>query len=64
MKNPPRPRRDKRLKPCPFCGKQPVLVHIGNYSVTCDSQECTVAPGTADGFDTAKAAIEAWNTRV
>ena len=62
-KNPPRPRRDKRLMPCPWCGKQPVLTHCGNYAVMCDDDKYPVAPETADGFKTAKEAIAAWNAR-
>ena len=57
------PVRDKRLKPCPFCGEQPVIENHGQYSVVCDSEKCTVAPMTADGYRTKLAAIKAWNTR-
>jgi len=48
----------EHLKPCPFCGCQPELLHFsGRHHVRCSSLAC--------GFpwDNADKAIAAWNTR-
>ena len=55
-----------KLKPCPFCGSQPVLCHWhekwrgDQYEVECRNVECPVF----DCHDEADEAAEAWNTRV
>lgn len=58
------------MKPCPFCGKQPLL--MGGYQelsyaffpywVQCgnDPEKCNEFPVT-DSFRTKEEAIEAWN---
>lgn len=53
---------DANLKPCPFCGKEPVLIQRSEwYAVACNSVTCMVLPQTDDGNKIA--VTEAWNTR-
>ena len=50
----------KRIKPCPYCGADPIITLIGGYfKVRCINPEC---PGRQKWVDK-KLAIEAWNTR-
>ena len=52
------------LKPCPFCGRSPmVIVEDGCHYVAC---ECgaMMLDGLSQMFDTAAEAIEAWNRRL
>ena len=69
---------NKRMEPCPFCGRMPSLIKTthqylsgvserGNdseigYSVQCDEYACLYNPGTAE-YDTADLAIKCWNWR-
>lgn len=57
-------RRDKRLKPCPFCGENPYLYDEGDgcYSVTCQNFKCGTMPYT-DILKGKCNAIKAWNRR-
>lgn len=66
-------------KPCPFCGKSPIIVHFDNDKYTVECMECKVIMGIRlyggvdletnldEGlrlfFDTKDEAIMSWNTR-
>ena len=56
------------LKPCPWCGRAPILKHekVGGdnfWSVECkNNDECPVNLVTRD-FDSEEEAIETWNKR-
>ncbi len=51
------------LKPCPFCGTQPVLLcGFDGPRVSCENKKCVIAPAT-DNFSDDAEAIAAWNTR-
>ena len=57
------------LKPCPFCGGEPVIGVYGDYfKISCLEWLCPcnpVLPDTPGSFFKSKAeAIEAWNRRV
>ena len=53
-----------KLKPCPFCGKQPYIKHLFDdvIWVECRNSDCQVIPTTRHK-KTKKEAIEAWNRR-
>ena len=52
-----------KIKPCPFCGRDPILYkHRLGWYIQCYSKRCGVAPSTSY-FVTKKTVIEAWNTR-
>lgn len=61
----------RELKPCPFCGKQPLIVcpdnSYGSAMITCgDDNECPVdltAWGDLQTGETLDDAVKAWNTR-
>ena len=51
------------LKPCPFCGVQPIIVHeFGFTLVKCNNFECWIVPSTSHYTDK-ETAFEAWNRR-
>lgn len=51
------------LKPCPFCGTEPIIVRIeGQSAVRCENISCTVDPATM-WSDGELEVIEHWNTR-
>lgn len=57
-----------RLKPCPFCGKQPKFYSESRFSggqryfmVNCVDKKCLIGPMT--GWDSEDAVIAAWNRR-
>ena len=52
------------LKPCPFCGMEPVLSHdyFGRYDVRCLNTGCEIMPSTRV-YDKAKDAAASWNRR-
>jgi len=57
----------EKLKPCPFCGKDPVLEPAswpgsGDYIVKCDNWKCNVMTSTY--AYPKKKVIEIWNSRV
>ena len=63
------------FKPCPFCGKEPVLQKdrrypqatlypVDAYSVICNTFSCPIYRADNTWFTTAETAIEKWNTRV
>ena len=54
------------LKPCPWCGKQPIIQRKNNqrkYRVICSYLDCLVFPATNWKNDTAEDAIRVWNRR-
>ena len=55
-----------KIKPCPWCGKEPGLETIGTtvikYFYCCNNIKCPVAPSTASYKDK-KSAKRAWNKR-
>lgn len=71
--NPPNPTASvvTELKPCPFCGKPPLIVcpdnSYGSAMITCgDANECPVdltAWGDLATGETIEDAVRAWNTR-
>lgn len=51
------------LKPCPWCGQEPVITKIeGQTSVRCESQHCNILP-TSMWSDGELEVFEQWNTR-
>lgn len=50
-------------KPCPFCGKGPLLVpwHGAPWMLSCENDECDVAPSVTG--KTERGAITRWNKR-
>jgi len=52
------------LKPCPFCGEQPVLRRavVHRRVIECQNPKCSVQPGTHP-VDEDLQAVSAWNTR-
>lgn len=56
----------KKLKPCPFCGEIPTVVHdtqgYESYDIQCVNGECSCMPVTWC-YPTQEEAIEAWNRR-
>lgn len=58
---------DKELKPCPFCGKQPILYYLlGKASIDCVNEKCKIKPSTWLHISTNKVdeLVKVWNTRV
>ena len=65
------------MKPCPFCGKEPVLqkdkryprmtngsaLPIDAYEVVCNTFSCPIYHADNTYFTKAETAIKAWNTR-
>ena len=54
--------KEAELKPCPFCGGEPILIKngVGNYQVACDN--CEVRQ-YAYAHKSKEDASEAWNRR-
>lgn len=52
------------LKPCPFCGAEPVLSpdYFGRYDVRCLNADCKIMPATSV-YLTPEDAAEVWNRR-
>lgn len=51
------------LKPCPFCGKTPVMDKGHSFfQVMCNNHDCWIMPRT-DLYTKEETAIEAWNGR-
>ena len=52
------------LKPCPFCGVEPVLSQdfFGRYDVRCLNTGCEIMPSTRV-YDKAEDAATSWNRR-
>ena len=52
------------LKPCPFCGVEPVLSqdYFGRYDVRCLNTGCEIMPSTRV-YDKAEDAAASWNRR-
>jgi Lar family restriction alleviation protein len=57
------------LKPCPFCGEQPVVdwrmgkeKYIPLFQIRCENNDCTTQPETWY-FKSEAEAIQAWNRR-
>jgi Lar family restriction alleviation protein len=58
--------KQPKLKPCPFCGEQPIMRpwHGGGprkRMISCDSEFCRVSPQVTG--ETPKEAIASWNRR-
>lgn len=52
------------LKPCPFCGGAPDLIHLNAVWIVCSNPTCFVKPDTrAFDEDEISEAFSAWNTR-
>ncbi len=53
------------LKPCPFCGSEPIIKNKGFYSaVACSNLHCQVRPQTEWIIQVfGKSCFKAWNTR-
>lgn len=51
-----------RIKPCPFCGKEPVRSHPqpSEFIIQCGNPECRARVYVVDNFDLP---VESWNTR-
>lgn len=51
-----------KIKPCPFCGKEPERVHsdCGDYVIYCVNENCPVNPSVNSDMDLP---VKAWNTR-
>lgn len=54
-----------KLRPCPYCGKTPIIRHKGDYSINpyfvqCKNEDCQKKP---EGWhcDTLKEAVDCWN---
>lgn len=63
------------LKPCPFCGRKPVLKsdnrypkpgreRITAYEVVCNNMDCIIYGADDKYFKTPQQAVKAWNRRV
>lgn len=52
------------LKPCPFCGAEPVLSpdYFGRYDVRCLNTGCEIMPSTRV-YDKPEDAAASWNRR-
>lgn len=60
-----------KLKPCPFCGGEAILIKASEqdsrlplimYDVACNNSDCLVNPNT-ENRELKEEAIKAWNTR-
>ena len=54
---------EMKLKPCPFCGGEAVLIDAENgrpMAIECDSCWAVMTDGLGEGIE---ALIDAWNTR-
>lgn len=58
--------KEIELKPCPFCGEQPIVYDnydMNGFDVSCNNGECAFQPTNDWLMKTREAAITAWNTR-
>lgn len=54
---------DVKLKPCPMCGSEAKMQHIGaHHYVVCSNYICPTSPKT-NGYSVLRMAITAWNIR-
>lgn len=57
----------KKLKPCPFCGEDEVIVYkwgMSSYwTVSCENEECPMNSALENRFESKDDAISFWNTR-
>lgn len=55
--------KQPELKPCPFCGKKPVLADDdpANTYIYCDNAKCQMCPDTL--YASRRKVIRLWNTR-
>ena len=53
------------IKPCPFCGAEPVIDNDGGgWYINCDNwRECPVTPRSSGTYTRRDGCIRAWNTR-
>ena len=59
------------VKPCPFCGKNKVTIHVGyrdndngEYSAPSFNVLCTSCGSSSDCYPTCELAVKHWNRRV
>ena len=57
--------KDAKLKPCPFCGKDPEIIKLENYGkddwyVQCNNRYCVEQKHL---YSSKNAAIKSWNRR-
>lgn len=51
---------EKKLKPCPFCGNDAILLkQVYGYSVTCSKCSASIKPF----YETEEIAVKIWNQR-
>ena len=60
-------RKEKELlnsiKPCPFCGEEPVVEGFWSTSIECKSPMCVMGRVTTDWEDSLENAVKVWNKR-
>ena len=54
------------LKPCPFCGKPPIIYELQcGWYIDCDSEDdCSHHPSQQEGVHMKDNAIKDWNSRI
>lgn len=56
----------KEVKPCPFCGEDPIVYHSDindKWVVACDNNKCSVRPCTGLYYHK-RITVNKWNTRM